>query len=375
MEKNLKNHNRIIMKKNFTLLSFMSGSRLMMAALLFIGTTALRAQTVGESFTTADGLTYTVVSDAQPASVTVTGGSVASNILSIPATVENGGTAFAVTAIADEAFKGSNVVTLDLTAATNLQRIGVSAFAECKKLETVTFPTASESQLTEIGTLAFHHAFALKSFNLEDTRLTVLESFFSKDESDEISIEGLVELRLPETLVEIKDYALQFLDIKEIEIPSSVTTFGNCVLEGCIYLTDFTWKNAQVTRLPRYTFRGNEMKNVTLITLKPIDPDGLTDKHFYHVSSEGTLTNVIVTQESIESLATGGYTNETSKYSVLVPWSGDPNAIKSIKAEPKAKAEEPDSGDDSWYTLQGTRVDSPRKGRLYIHNGRKVVVK
>jgi hypothetical protein len=82
---------------------------------------------------------------------------------------------------------------------------------------------------------------------------------------------------------------------------------------------------------------------------------------------------VIVTQESIESLATGGYTNETAKYSVLVPWSGDPNAIKSIKAEPKAEVT--DSGDDSWYTLQGTRVDSPRKGRLYIHNGRKVVVK
>lgn len=364
------------MKKNFTLFSIiMSGSRLMMAALLLVGTTALRAQSVGESFTTADGLTCTVVSDAEPASVTVTGGSIASNILAIPATVENGGTAFAVTAIADEAFKGSDIMTLDLTAATNLQRIGVSAFAECKKLETVTFPTASESQLTEIGTLAFHHDSALKSFNLEDTRLTVLESFFSKDESDEISIEGLVELRLPETLVEIKDYALQFLDIKEIEIPSSVTTFGNCVLEGCIYLTDFNWKNAQVTRLPRYTFRGDELKNVTFITLKPIDPDGLTDRHFYHLSTDGMLTNVIVTQESIESLATGGYTNETAKYSVLVPWSDDPNAIEGIKAEPKAEAEVTDSGDDSWYTLQGTRVDSPSKGRLYIHNGRKVFIR
>jgi hypothetical protein len=83
---------------------------------------------------------------------------------------------------------------------------------------------------------------------------------------------------------------------------------------------------------------------------------------------------VIVTQESIESLATGGYTNETAKYSVLVPWSGDPNDIKSIKAEPKTEAEVT-NGNDAWYTLQGTRVDSPKKGRLYIHNGRKVVIK
>jgi len=364
------------MKKLFTPFSFIvSGSRLIMATLLLTSITALKAQTVGESFTTADGLKCTVVSDVQPATVTVTGGSVASNILSIPATVENGGTAFAVAAIADEAFKGSDIVTLDLTTATNLQRIGVSAFADCKKLQTVTFPAATESQLTEIGTLAFHHASALKNFNLEDTRLTVLESLFSKNESDEISIEGLTELRLPETLVEIKDYALQFLDIKEIEIPSSVTTFGNCVLEGCVYLTDFVWKNAQITSLPLYTFRGDELNNVTIITTQPFAPDGLTDKHFYHISSDGMLTNVILTQESIESLAKGGYTNETSVFSVLVPWSGDPDAIKSIKAEPQTEAEMTDSDNDSWYTLQGTSVDCPKKGRLYIHNGRKVIVK
>ena len=302
------------------------------------------------------------------------GSTATSDILSIPAVVELEGTAFAVTSIADEAFKGSDIVTLDLTKATNLQRIGASAFADCKKLETVIFPAASESQLAEIGTLAFHHAFALKSFNLEDTRLTVLESLFSKDESDEISIEGLTELLLPETLVEIKDYALQFLDIKEIEIPSSVTTFGNGVLEGCIYLTDFVWKNAQVTRLPRYTFRGDDLKNVTLITVEPIDPDGLTDRHFFHVSSEGTLTNVIVTPESIESLAKGGYTNETAKYSVLVPWEGETDAIKNVKAKHQIEFVSTNS-DDGWYTLQGVRVDSPKKNVIYIHNGRKVLFK
>ena len=30
--------------------------------------------------------------------------------------------------------------------------------------------------------------------------------------------------------------------------------------------------------------------------------------------------------------------------------------------------------DGAWYTIQGVRVDKPAKG-LYIHNGRKVVVK
>lgn len=30
---------------------------------------------------------------------------------------------------------------------------------------------------------------------------------------------------------------------------------------------------------------------------------------------------------------------------------------------------------DAWYTLQGIRVDAPAKGGIYIHNGRKVVIK
>jgi len=361
--------------KKFTLLSFIvSGSRLVMAALLIIGTSALRAQTVGDSFTTADGLMCTVASDVQSASVTVTGGSFANNILSIPATVENGGTAFAVTAIADEAFKGSDIVTLDLTAATNLQRIGVSAFAECKKLETVTFPAAAESQLTEIGALAFHHAYALKKINIEETRLKVLESLFSKNDRDEISIVGLTELRLPETLCEIKTYALQFLDITEIEIPSGVTTFADRVLEGCIYLEKVIWMGCQLTSIPKKTFLGDDkLKCVTIITKSPLEPDGLTDKHFFMCDKE--VLQVILTPESIESLATAGYTNETSVYSTLVPWSGDPNSIESIKTTPQAEEAIMTNCDGAWYTLQGSRVDSPRKGRLYIHNGRKVVVK
>ena len=342
------------------------------AVLLLVGTTVLNAQTVGDVFVTADGLTCIVTDVSESASVTVTGGSVAGDILSVPAKVENDGKAFAVTAIADEAFKGCGIVTLDLMNATNLQRIGVSAFADCMQLENVTFPVATESKLTEIGTLAFHHATALKSFNIEDTRLGVLESLFTKDESDEISIEGLTELRLPETLVEIKDYALQFLNIKEIEIPSSVTIFGNYVLEGCVFLTDFIWKNAQVTRLHRHTFRGDELKNVTLITTTPLDPDGLTDRHFFHVSTDGTVTNVIVTPESIESLNKGGYTNETAIYSVLVPWKGEPDGIRAVESTNKDR-DETAINDNAWYTLQGARVNAPLKRGLYIHNGRKVL--
>ena len=365
------------MKKNFTLLSFMSGSRLMMAALLFIGTTVLRAQTVGESFTTVDGLTCTVVSDAEPASVAVTGGSVANDILSIPATVENGGTAFAVTAIADEAFKGSNIVTLDLTAATNLQRIGVSAFAECKKLETVTFPAADVSCLTEIGTKAFCYDFALKSMNLEDTHIEVLETIFTLEESDEISIPGLTILRFPYTLKEIKSYALQCLDITEIRIPSTVTTIGDYVLQGCINLQEFTWKGAQITSLPLHTFAyvGESLIKVTLLTMEPLLPDGLTDKHFYRIGADPSPAEVTVTRESIDNLATAGYTNDTAIFSTLVAYDGDPSDPDTPTAIAAPKAVSVASADNTYYNLQGQRITAPQRGHLYIYNGHKVFIR
>ena len=48
---------------------------------------------------------------------------------------------------------------------------------------------------------------------------------------------------------------------------------------------------------------------------------------------------------------------------------GHYNPVTAIEAVETEKAE-----DGAWYTIQGVRVDKPAKG-LYIHNGRKVVVK
>lgn len=329
--------------------------------------TGICAQGIGDTFSEG-GIDFRIVSEE---AVSIVGGSV-EGTLTVAADVEHNSQSYAITEIADEAFRNSSLSVLDLSAATSLQRIGVSAFAECQSLEIVTFPAASESSLTEIGTLAFHHAFALKQMNLEDTRIEVLESLFSENEADEITIEGLTKLRLPETLKEIKKYALQFLDITEIEIPSGVTSFADRVLEGCIRLREVTWIGAQITKVPRYTFLGDDqLEKVMIITVAPLSPDGLTDLHFYMCDKE--LLKIVLTAESIANLATAGYTNESSVYSTLVPYAGsedDPTTIvsHSQKAE-STLAEAP------YYSLQGQRVDHPQPGQLYIHGGRKVVFK
>ena len=236
--------------------------------------------------------------------------------LVIPATLENGGQAYTVASIAAEAFKGAAITEVDLSGATGLQRIGKSAFAECSQLKTVTFPALESSSLTEIGALAFHHCTALSSINLQDTRLEVLEALFTKDLNDEQPLDDLVELQLPETLKEIKSYALQFLGLKSITIPPSVTAFGEGVLEGTIYLEEFYWIGAQVNSLPRNTFLGDDaLKIVYFLTNKTIKPDGLSDKHFFMCHKD--KLKVYVTQSSYDVLVENGYNNETSVYSTL----------------------------------------------------------
>lgn len=253
---------------------------------------------------------------ADAVEITGASGTVGADLI-IPAVIDNGGSKYTVAAIGAEAFKETAVETLDLSAATGLKRIGASAFADCEKLTTVKFPALESSSLTEIGALAFHHDILLSSMNLEDTRIEVLEALFTKDINDEEYFDDLLELKLPQTLKEIKSYALQFLGLRSITIPSSVTKFGQGVLEGTIYLEEFYWKGAQVNSLPKNTFLGEDaLKTVYFLTVADIEPDGLSDKHFFMCHKD--KLNVYVTKRSYDILTGNGYTNEKSVYSTLV---------------------------------------------------------
>ena len=263
----------------------------------------------------ADGFMCKVIGDE---AVEITGAtSAVEGTLTVPATVQDGGTKYTVAAIGAEAFKGAAIIGADLSGAAGLKSIGESAFAECKQLKIVKFPASKLSSLTKIGALAFHHDTALSSMNLEDTRIEVLESLFTKDMNDEVGFDDLTVLKLPNTLKEIKSYAMQFLGIKEITIPSNVTTIGSGILEGNIYLENVIWKDALVTSLPKNTFLGDDaLKAVYFLTKETIEPHGLTDKHFYMCHKD--RLNVYVTKASYDVLVENGYNNEESVYSTLV---------------------------------------------------------
>ena len=45
--------------------------------------------------------------------------------------------------------------------------------------------------------------------------------------------------------------------------------------------------------------------------------------------------------------------------------------IKEIKIEPTYET----SGDDSWYDMQGRKIDKPTKAGIYIQNRKKIVIR
>ena len=323
--------------------------------IVFLFPSCLYAQSVDDTFT-ASGLSCKVLSvdvATKSGQVEITGSdSEVGEELEIPATLKqtyaDGEWTFSITAI------------------------GTSAFAECKTLKTVKFPAPDETSLSVIGPLAFHHCTSLTSINLEDTKIEVLESLFTKNEADEAYFDDLTQLKLPETLKEIKSFAMQFLGITSITIPASVTAIGEGILEGNIYLEEFYWKGAQVTSLPLNTFLGDDaLKIVYFLTVDDIDPNGLTDRHFERYGQN--KATVYVTPSSYEVLTANGYNNEESIFSILIAdteWTG----IEHIGQDAASK-KSIDETSHAIYTLQGVRVSHPVQGHLYISGGRKYIYK
>lgn len=319
--------------------------------------TSLYAQSVGDTFIEGDFACKVLAFDAATKSgeIEITGSDTeVGELLEIPASLmhaySDGEWTFIVTAI------------------------GEKAFAESKALKTVKFPALAESSLRVIGPLAFHHCTALQSINLEDTKIEVLEALFTQNDADEMYFEDLKELKLPETLKEIKSFAMQFLGIVSITIPASVITIGDGILEGNIYLEEFYWKGALVTRLPISTFLGDDaLQKVYFLTVNDIDKDGLSDMHFYMCHKE--MLTVYVTPASYEILTSNGYDNEKSVFSTLAAdteWTAI--VVPRLHPQQSAQGSAIDLHQDT-YNLQGMRISVPQKGSLYISNGRKFIIR
>lgn len=100
-----------------------------------------------------------------------------------------------LTTISSQAFCGSNLESINIPATVAL--IEANAFADCKKLTSVTFEKRAEDQLLEIQSLAFSGCKLLSSINLEDSNVITMGGGVFRNCS------ALTKVVMPDTLINV----------------------------------------------------------------------------------------------------------------------------------------------------------------------------
>lgn len=103
--------------------------------------------------------------------------------IKIPSTVTINGTAYKVTAIADNAFAGNKKLTT-VTIPTSVTKLGKNAFMNCSKLKSVTIP----KNVTEIGNAAFKNCKKLNKVTFKGTKIKTIGKDAFKNVNKKITV-------------------------------------------------------------------------------------------------------------------------------------------------------------------------------------------
>ena len=188
----------------------------------------------------------------------------ASGYVTIPATVNNNGTTYTVTAIGNYAFSGCDAITgisipntvltignqafynctglTEVTMSNSVTSIGNSAFYNCSALTSISIP----STVTSIGSQAFDKCSGLSRVDITDIAAWCNISFASNAANPLYNAHhlylngGLVtDLAIPNSVTAISNYAFNGCsDLTSLTIPSSISTIGSYAFWGCVGLTN-----------------------------------------------------------------------------------------------------------------------------------------
>lgn len=218
-----------------------------------------------------------------------------------------------LTTIGNRAFKATALTNVDLSAA-KVAVIKTETFGECAKLETVKL----NDKVKTIEEAAFTHCVKLSSLNLEATKIQVLEMLFTSYDGDETApCDALKSLKLPETLTTVKKCALQMTGLEELNVPASVKSWSNKILQGCLNLKKFIWTDIDptVSFIGTKTFLGcDKMEEVRFITKTAFS--NISDNDFE--GNDPERLKVYVNAESYAILVAFGWTPANTKYATLV---------------------------------------------------------
>ena len=181
----------------------------------------------------------------------------------------------------------------------NVSAIGDSAFKDCNQLTSVSIPNS----VTRIGNSAFQNCLNLNSVHISDIAAWCKIVFFNSSSYPYTSSSN--------PLVFAKHLYVGEEEIKDLIIPSSVTSIGDYAFIGCKGLTSATIPNS-VTHIGNYAFMGcSELTSIKL----PEVITAISSSVFENCSSLNTIT----IPESVTSIGYRSFFGCASLSSITLP--------------------------------------------------------
>ena len=297
--------------------------------------------------------------------------------------------------IGEDAFVGCHSITT-LTIPDKVEYIGRRAFSSCKGLKTVTIGSGA----TSIGNDAFTSCISLEEMTVSPENPAYCSAdgvLFNKDKTTllnypaaktgdyvvpgsvtEIGLrafydcEGLTAVTLPEGLITIGQANFgHCIGLKEVVIPNSVTSIGSTAFSLCTGLTKVTIGSG-VTTIGAMSFMS--CTALTTIYNYAVTPQEIDFYTFLQVPT--AACTLYVPEESVELYKAAPVWKNFEVKPITGTGIGEVKEVREVK----------EVKDNSWFTLDGRRLDGrSTEGRLqgkkpaakgvFIHGGRKVMIK
>lgn len=255
-----------------------------------------------------------------------------------------------------------------------LSEIGTNTFLDCWKLRHVTIPV----NLKKICHGAFRRCKKMEHIDLPYTVETIMEYAFAQCES----LKSIV----LSTGIQYLGVGV-FQDCYSLETVEFYNRYGiriqPCAFENCVSLKNIYFNKENIIQIDSCAFKG-------CTSLKTFTVPSSVNKGIGASAFEGctSLDSVTSTADVPPTLGRNAFKNISPTCVLTVPygrraaylaagWTEDifkggireqmPAGIHDVKVEYKRQG--------GWYDLQGRPVGHPEKGRMYIRDGRKILVK
>ncbi len=316
----------------------------------------------------------------------------------IPATVEYNEVSYSVTSIGKDAFNSAcwftsvsfpasvrsieekafnncdDLVTVTFAEGSQLASIVKETFNDCDNLATVTF--AEGSQLASIEIMAFHNCRNLETVTLHSNPF--IEGGAFPDETN-------VTMTLPANPAN-GAYWTTFYNYFDNFQADANTTVYKATVSG----SELTLHEVEDGIVNRFTAVIMKSSGNPVMTRTTSESANTNSNDLKGQNKRKLRTNLIGTGQAVYVLGmvnsvmgfyeyTGEYMPANKAYIVLEPSASAPTRGLSFVEEEVTNIESVDSGEltvDNWYTLSGVKLEGePTERGVYIHNGRKEVVR